>query len=103
MNSRDYVIRLGVFTGAMFALVQLSILVIDLYGISPLRIDLVGVNHDKPRRVDIDRQLKSYEVWLREPKTIFLVRLGSINLSNQALWKIRPLRPNIMRRFLRAA
>jgi hypothetical protein len=72
MSKRDYVIRLGLFAGLMFAFVQLSILVVDPYGISPLRIDLVDVNHDKPRRLDIDRQLKPYEVWLREPKTVFL-------------------------------
>lgn len=53
------------------AFVALS-LFIDPYGVSPFRVAMVGVNQIKPKRVDIDRLLKPYEVWRYQPKTVFL-------------------------------
>jgi hypothetical protein len=46
--------------------------IIDPYGVSPLRVTRHLVNEFKPRRVDIDRALKPYEVWRYHPKTVFL-------------------------------
>jgi len=45
---------------------------IDPYGVSPIRIALPGINVLKPKRLDIDRVLKPYEVWRYQPRTIFL-------------------------------
>jgi hypothetical protein len=45
---------------------------IDPYGVSPIRIELPGVNALKPKRVDIDRLIKPYETWWRQPRTVFL-------------------------------
>ena len=47
-------------------------LVVDPYGISPLSWSFHGINQHKPERVDIDRQLKPYEVWRYQPVTLFL-------------------------------
>lgn len=47
-------------------------LLVDPYGVSPLGISIPGINKYKPRRVDIDRILKPYEVWRYQPKTVFL-------------------------------
>jgi hypothetical protein len=47
-------------------------LVIDPYGVSPLRVTSDGVNKLKPRRVNLDRSIKPYEVWRRAPRTVFL-------------------------------
>jgi len=46
--------------------------VVDPYGVSPVRLRIQGINEFKPRRVDIDRVLKPYEVWRYRPKTVFL-------------------------------
>lgn len=48
------------------------ILAIDPYGVSPLGLRLEGVNDAKPKRKDIDRIVKPLEVWLRQPRTLFL-------------------------------
>jgi hypothetical protein len=45
---------------------------IDPYGVSPLRIELARINVLKPKRVNIDRVIKPYEVWWHQPRTIFL-------------------------------
>jgi hypothetical protein len=47
-------------------------LVIDPYGVSPIKLLMPGINSIKPARVNIDRQLKPYEVWVKRPRTIFL-------------------------------
>lgn len=47
-------------------------LLVDPYGVSPLHVSAAGLNKYKPRRVDIDRLLKPYEVWRYQPKTVFL-------------------------------
>lgn len=46
--------------------------IIDPYGVSPLNINLPGINTYKPKRINIDRLIKPYEVWRYQPKTIFL-------------------------------
>jgi hypothetical protein len=56
------------WTAAYFAYT----LVIDPYGVSPWRVPLERVNHYKPKRVDIDRLIKPYEVWRYQPRTVFL-------------------------------
>jgi glycosyltransferase domain-containing protein len=45
---------------------------VDPYGVSPIHLAIPGVNQFKPRRVDIDRVIKPYEVWRYQPSTIFL-------------------------------
>jgi hypothetical protein len=45
---------------------------VDPYGVSPLRVELAGANILKPKRVNIDRIIKPYEVWWHQPRTIFL-------------------------------
>jgi len=45
---------------------------IDPYGVSPLRFSLPGINAVKPKRIDIDRLIKPYEVWRYQPRTVFL-------------------------------
>jgi hypothetical protein len=46
--------------------------IVDPYGVSPVRISLRGVNEQKPKRNDIDRVIKPYEVWRYQPRTVFL-------------------------------
>jgi hypothetical protein len=46
--------------------------IVDPYGVSPINIEIRGVNAVKVRRLDIDRLIKPYEVWRYQPKTIFL-------------------------------
>jgi hypothetical protein len=46
--------------------------IIDPYGISPIRVSWHGVNQYKPKRRDIDRLIKPYEVWKYQPRTVFL-------------------------------
>jgi hypothetical protein len=58
-----------VFWISLFAL---TTLIIDPYGISPVQILIPHVNRYKPKRVDIDRLTKPYEVWRYQPRTIFL-------------------------------
>jgi len=53
-------------------LAALFVAIVDPYGVSPIRLTRAGFNAIKVKRVDIDRFLKPYEVWLRQPKTIFL-------------------------------
>jgi hypothetical protein len=44
----------------------------DPYGVSPMRLSLQGINALKPKRLDIDRLIKPYEVWRYRPRTVFL-------------------------------
>ncbi|MBI4294368.1 MAG: hypothetical protein HY661_23050 [Betaproteobacteria bacterium] len=46
--------------------------IIDPYGVSPLRVSWSRVNQFKPKRLDIDRLLKPFEVWRYQPRTVFL-------------------------------
>ena len=46
--------------------------IIDPYGVSPVRVTVPGVNAIKPKRLNIDRLIKPYEVWRYQPRTVFL-------------------------------
>lgn len=46
--------------------------IIDPYGVSPLGVRIAGFNTVKPKRIDIDRLIKPYEVWRYQPRTVFL-------------------------------
>jgi hypothetical protein len=46
--------------------------VIDPYGVSPIRLNIPRVNELKPKRLDIDRLIKPFEVWRYQPRTVFL-------------------------------
>ena len=46
--------------------------IVDPYGVSPLHLSIAGLNVLKPKRVDIDRLIKPYEVWRYQPHTVFL-------------------------------
>lgn len=46
--------------------------IVDPYGVSPLEPQLHGFNTMKPARVDIDRLIKPYEVWEKQPSTLFM-------------------------------
>lgn len=63
-------LALGVLT--LGGLMLGFILAIDPYGVSPLQVAMRGVNTMKPARLEIDRQIKPYEVWWRQPTTVFL-------------------------------
>lgn len=47
-------------------------LLVDPYGVSPLKVSWSRFNQYKPKRHDIDRQIKPYEVWKGAPRTVFL-------------------------------
>ncbi len=47
-------------------------LIVDPYGVSPIKMMLKRVNQYKPKRVDIDRLIKPYEVWRYQPRTVYL-------------------------------
>lgn len=50
----------------------LFILFIDPYGLNPLQINIHRVNAIKYQRVKIDRLIKPWEVYWKQPKTIFM-------------------------------
>jgi hypothetical protein len=45
---------------------------VDPYGVSPIQVSLAHINRFKPKRLDIDRLIKPYEVWRYQPRTVFL-------------------------------
>lgn len=59
------------FMTSFFAFMAVT-LAVDPYGVSPIKIVLPGINIIKPARINIDRQLKPYEVWAKQPRTVFL-------------------------------
>ena len=46
--------------------------IIDPYGVSPINVSIPRINALKPKRLDIDRLIKPYEVWRKQPRTVFL-------------------------------
>jgi hypothetical protein len=72
LTSKHFLLRILLLIFLLGGSVQLFIWVIDPYGVSPIQIDVVGVNHDKPKRVNIDRQIKPFEVWRYRPSTVFM-------------------------------
>jgi hypothetical protein len=59
------------FTGWAFVFFAFTFLV-DPYGVSPIRLSIARFNELKPKRVDIDRQIKPIEVWRYQPRTVFV-------------------------------
>jgi hypothetical protein len=57
-----YVAALALGVAVWLDLTFAVILLIDPYGVSPLRVSMVGVNVLKPKRVDIDRLIRPCEV-----------------------------------------
>jgi hypothetical protein len=45
---------------------------INPYRVWPWRLEIERVNRFKPKRLDIDRLIKPYEVWRYQPRTVFL-------------------------------
>ena len=65
---RALAVAAAFWVGAYFLLT----LTVDPYGVSPLKMAVDRVNVFKPKRVDIDRLIKPYEVWRHQPRTVFL-------------------------------
>ena len=72
MVSPGYLRALGLSVAIWLGLFVLFTWTIDPYGVSPLRLSLQGMNAQKPKRIDIDRMIKPYEVWRYQPRTVFL-------------------------------
>ena len=72
MVSPGYLRALGLSVAIWLGLFVLFTWTIDPYGVSPLRLSLQGMNAQKPKRIDIDRLIKPYEVWRYQPRTVFL-------------------------------
>lgn len=72
MHARRYLALLALGTLAWAVLFFGFTLLVDPYGVSPLKVPFTKLNAYKPRRVDIDRVIKPYEVWRHQPKTVFL-------------------------------
>ncbi|MEM8638649.1 MAG: hypothetical protein AAGG51_07550 [Cyanobacteria bacterium P01_G01_bin.54] len=68
----QYVQRLLLSVIGLAILILGSILLIDPYGVSPISLQIPGINLAKPARLNIDRQIKPIEVWRKQPKTVFL-------------------------------
>jgi hypothetical protein len=72
VSGRRYLLSLALFI-ALFAGPTLGFVwTIDPYGTSPLHFRIAGVNALKPKRFNIDRDIKPYEVLVRQPRTVFL-------------------------------
>ncbi len=72
MIEEKFLKHLALWTLAWAAAFFAFTLVVDPYGVSPLRIAWPHVNKYKPKRLNIDRLIKPYEVWRYGPRTIFL-------------------------------
>jgi hypothetical protein len=72
MIESGYLRTLGLSLLAWLGLFLIFTWTIDPYGASPIRFSLQGINLLKPKRIDIDRLIKPYEVWRYQPRTIFL-------------------------------
>src|SRR6476660_4783963 len=70
--SPGYLRALGLSVAIWLGLFVLVTGAVNPYGISPFPIALEGVNAIKPKRLDIDRMIKPYEVWRYQPHTLFL-------------------------------
>ena len=72
MISTRYLAALALGTALWCTLYFAITLAVDPFGVSPLGLQIPKFNKFKPRRVDIDRSIKPYEVWRNQPKTVFL-------------------------------
>jgi hypothetical protein len=71
-ESARYLRALALSLAAFLGLFVVFTWIIDPYGVSPIHLELPGINTWKPKRVHIDRLIKPYEVWRFQPRTIFL-------------------------------
>lgn len=69
---RHYLRHFAAAFALLAALYAVLTLVIDPYGISPLGMHIPRIDRYRPRRLDIDRLIKPYEVWRYQPHTVFL-------------------------------
>src|SRR6266487_3955526 len=72
MIETGYLRALALSLAAWLSLYLIFTWTIDPYGVSPIRLEFPRINALKPKRTDIDRILKPYEVWRYQPRTIFL-------------------------------
>jgi hypothetical protein len=72
MVESGYLRALALSVVAWLGLYLIFTWTVDPYGVSPIRFSVQGVNALKPKRLDIDRLIKPYEVWRYQPRTIFL-------------------------------
>src|SRR6266496_1520588 len=72
MIESGYLRALALSLAAWLSLYLIFTWTIDPYGVSPIRLEFPRINALKPKRTDIDRILKPYEVWRYQPRTIFL-------------------------------
>lgn len=72
MIAPRYLSTLGILVLFWCAVYALFTLIVDPYGVSPLKLTIERVNQHRPKRVDIDRIIKPYEVWWKQPRTVFL-------------------------------
>jgi hypothetical protein len=72
MIESGYLRTLGLFLLLWLGVFLTVTWTIDPYGVSPLRFSVQGINLLKPKRIDIDRLVKPYEVWRYQPRTVFL-------------------------------
>jgi hypothetical protein len=81
MIESGYLRALALSFAAWLSLYLIFTWTIDPYGVSPIRLEFPRINALKPKRIDIDRILKPYEVWRYQPRTIFL----GTSRANQSL------------------
>ena len=72
MTPKRYIFLLARFVPFWVITFAVVTLTVDPYGVSPLNAEISYVNEVKPRRLDIDRIIKPYEVWKYQPETVFL-------------------------------
>lgn len=81
MIESGYLRALVLSLAAWLSLYLIFTWTIDPYGVSPIHLEFPRINALKPKRTDIDRILKPYEVWRYQPRTIFL----GTSRANQSL------------------
>lgn len=72
MVRRSFFVAFALAVFVWAALAAGFIWTVDPYGVSPIHYEQAGFNEQKPKRIDIDRLIKPYEVWRYQPRTIFL-------------------------------
>lgn len=71
-TSKNYLFKLTILVVLWFSLFFGFIFLVNPYGVSPFSISIKHFNEFKPKRRDIDRTMKPYEVYKYQPKTIFM-------------------------------
>ena len=72
LSNKAFIWQLLACTFITFLALVLFVQIVDPYGVSPIGSRIEGFNAVKPARYNIDRQIKPYEVWAKQPKTIFM-------------------------------